>query len=171
MLRRLSPAVHQQGCHSSFITRFPIHRSGALQQTFYGSPPVCPVLRFSKPCVWKPCNLQAFPDMIHPSTPKSYASWHVQITIATSRKRQHGTYAPALQLCIRLWVCRANSGARAEVPQQGYCIHLLQLCSTAHTFSIRMASRDFSSSSMGECKKVPIIRFCPLHTDCACSTG
>ena len=30
----------------SFITRFPIRRSGALQQTFYGSPPACPVLGF-----------------------------------------------------------------------------------------------------------------------------
>ncbi len=35
----------------SFITRFPIRRSGALQQTFYGSPPACPVLGFSPPCV------------------------------------------------------------------------------------------------------------------------
>ena len=30
--------------HSSHA--FPIHRSGALQQTFYGSPPPCPVLEF-----------------------------------------------------------------------------------------------------------------------------
>ena len=28
----------------SFIARFPIQRSGALQQTVYGSPPCCPVL-------------------------------------------------------------------------------------------------------------------------------
>ena len=28
----------------SFITRFTIRRSGALQQAFYGSPPSCPVL-------------------------------------------------------------------------------------------------------------------------------
>ncbi len=35
----------------SFITRFPIRRSGALQQTFYGSPPTCPVLGFLPPCV------------------------------------------------------------------------------------------------------------------------
>ena len=34
----------------SFITRFPIRRSGALQQTFYGSPPACPVLEFPPPC-------------------------------------------------------------------------------------------------------------------------
>ena len=34
----------------SFITRFPIRRSGALQQTFYGSPPACPVLGFPPPC-------------------------------------------------------------------------------------------------------------------------
>ena len=35
----------------SFITCFPIRRSGALQQTFYGSPPTCPVLGFSPPCI------------------------------------------------------------------------------------------------------------------------
>ena len=34
----------------SFITCFPIRRSGALQQTVYGSPPACPVLGFSPPC-------------------------------------------------------------------------------------------------------------------------
>ena len=34
----------------SFIPRFPIRRSGALQQTFYGSPPACPVLGFPRPC-------------------------------------------------------------------------------------------------------------------------
>ena len=33
----------------SFITRFPIRRSGALQQAFYGSPPSCPVLGFPPP--------------------------------------------------------------------------------------------------------------------------
>ena len=35
----------------SFITRFPIRRSCALQQTFYGSPPACPVLGFPPPCI------------------------------------------------------------------------------------------------------------------------
>ena len=30
----------------SCITRFPIRRSPALQQTFYGSPPACPVFGF-----------------------------------------------------------------------------------------------------------------------------
>ena len=34
----------------SFITRFPIRRSGALQQTFYGGSPACPVLGFPPPC-------------------------------------------------------------------------------------------------------------------------
>ena len=33
----------------SFITRLPIRKSGALQQTFYGSPPNCPVLEFPPP--------------------------------------------------------------------------------------------------------------------------
>ena len=37
--------------HDSLITRFPIRRSGASQQTFYGSPPACPVLGFLPPCV------------------------------------------------------------------------------------------------------------------------
>ena len=37
----------------SFIIRFPMCRSGALQQTFYGSPPTCPVLGFLPPCVRK----------------------------------------------------------------------------------------------------------------------
>ena len=32
-----------------FITRLPIRRSGALQHTFYGSPPACPVLGFPAP--------------------------------------------------------------------------------------------------------------------------
>ncbi len=36
----------------SFITRFPIRRSGAVQQTFYGSPPTCPILGiFSTMCM------------------------------------------------------------------------------------------------------------------------
>ena len=30
----------------SFITRLPTRRSGALQQTFYGSPPACPAMGF-----------------------------------------------------------------------------------------------------------------------------
>ena len=34
----------------SFITRFPIRRSGVLQQTVYGGPPACPVLGFPPPC-------------------------------------------------------------------------------------------------------------------------
>ena len=34
-----------------FIIYFPIRRSGALQQTSYGSPPACPVLGFCLPCV------------------------------------------------------------------------------------------------------------------------
>ncbi len=47
--------------NSWFITRFPIRRSGALQQTFYGSPPTCPVLGFSPPCEWKAyhCNCRS----------------------------------------------------------------------------------------------------------------
>jgi len=36
--------VHEECEIHSFITRFPIRRSGALQHTFYGSPPACPVL-------------------------------------------------------------------------------------------------------------------------------
>ena len=35
----------------SFIACFPIRTSGALQQTFYGSPPACPVLGFPPPCI------------------------------------------------------------------------------------------------------------------------
>ena len=35
----------------SFITCFSIRRSGALQQTFCGSPPPCPVLGFLPPCI------------------------------------------------------------------------------------------------------------------------
>ena len=31
----------------------------------YGSPPACPVLGSSPPCVRKPCSLQVFPDIIH----------------------------------------------------------------------------------------------------------
>ncbi len=48
-LRRLNAT----GTHfiHSFITRFPIRTLRALQQTFYGSPPACPVLGFSPPCV------------------------------------------------------------------------------------------------------------------------
>ena len=35
----------------SFITRFTIYRSGALQQTIYGSTLACPVLRYSTMCM------------------------------------------------------------------------------------------------------------------------
>ena len=34
----------------SIITRLPIRRSGASQQTFFSSPPACPVLGFPPPC-------------------------------------------------------------------------------------------------------------------------
>lgn len=45
---------------------FPIHCSCALQQGIHGSPLACPVLRRS-PIEWKkPCNLQVFPDSLHP---------------------------------------------------------------------------------------------------------
>ena len=37
-------------CMHSFIARLPIRRSGALQQTFYGSPAACPVLGFPPLC-------------------------------------------------------------------------------------------------------------------------
>ncbi len=41
------------------FTRFPFCRSGALQQTFYGSPPACPVLGYSPPKpLWTTSNLQ-----------------------------------------------------------------------------------------------------------------
>ena len=65
-----TPMVRLSHCLHSVIhvltTRLPNHRLGALQQTFYGSPPACPVLGFSPPCVRKPCSLQDFPDTIHP---------------------------------------------------------------------------------------------------------
>ena len=50
----------------SFITRLPIHRSGAFQQAFTGSPPACPVLGLRPPYEREPCKVQVFPDMIHP---------------------------------------------------------------------------------------------------------
>ena len=34
------------------------------------------------------------------------------------------------------------------------------------TLCMSMPSRDLSSSSMGECRKVPRLRLLPLHTDC-----
>ena len=40
----------------SVIARFPSRRSGALQETFYGSPPACPVLGGH---VLPPCKLKA----------------------------------------------------------------------------------------------------------------
>ena len=40
----LVQSLHHASKQYSFITRFPIRRSGALQQAFYGSPPTCPVL-------------------------------------------------------------------------------------------------------------------------------
>ena len=47
--------------HHSFITCFPIRRSGALQQTFYGSPPSCSILGFPSPC-----RSQVLPNIIRP---------------------------------------------------------------------------------------------------------
>ena len=44
----------------SFTTRFSIHRLGASQQTFYGSPPTCPVFKICPPCVSQSRNLQVF---------------------------------------------------------------------------------------------------------------
>ena len=44
MCRRWAPQAEPGYSFITFITRFPIRRSGALQQAFYGSPPTCPVL-------------------------------------------------------------------------------------------------------------------------------
>ncbi len=39
--------VCSDGPSSAYVTRCPIHRSGALQQAIYGSPPACPALGIS----------------------------------------------------------------------------------------------------------------------------
>ena len=100
----------------SFITRFPIRRSGALQQTFYGSPPACPVLGIPPPCSWKLCKMQVFPDIIHPLllTPASHsrATCHFTVPIATP--------AWFLQGCIQsatispMWLRRYSLKSRVE---------------------------------------------------------
>ena len=56
-----------------FLTSFTIRGSGALQQTFCGSPPSCPVLGFPPRIEWKACKLQVLPNVIDPlfSSPAS----------------------------------------------------------------------------------------------------
>ena len=63
---KASCAAHQCFIHS-FISCFPIRRSGPLQQTFYGSPPTCPVLVFSPPCTttnaWRRWAVSPYPSL------------------------------------------------------------------------------------------------------------